>query len=250
MQLDLGMGDPPVSLMLTDVRKRTDTTYTMTSRPFGVAHGTAVVSLLVGNGDGGIQGLLPGARVLLADAFRGGADGDIADTVDIVESVDWLLSSRAPVIQMSLTGPDNPILERLLVAARLRGHAVVAAAGNLPVEARYAYPAAYPGVVGVAAASLSLRPYRQGTRGEHVDLAAPGVNLRVAAPGGGHATVSGSSFATPFVAAAHALALDRGLGQDQVLDLLSSSARDLGAPGKDPVFGWGLLQVPPGLGCS
>ena len=220
------------------------------SAPSGLDHGTAVVSLLVGNGAGGIRGLIPGARVLLADAFHATNDGDVADTLDIVAGIDWLLSTGVPVIQLSLSGPDNAILKRLITAARLRGSLLIAAAGNVRGTASAAFPAAYPGVVGVAAASLQLRAYRHGTRGEHVDLSAPGVNLQVAAPGVGQTIVSGTSFATPFVAAAHALALHQGLPRDRIFDLFSQTARDLGAPGRDPVFGWGMLQIPKSIGCD
>ena len=221
-----------------------------TERPrSGLTHGTAVVSLLLGNGNSGIQGLIPGARILLADAFHSGPDGDVADTVDIAAAIDWLVDSRVPVIQMSLAGPDNPILQRLVAAARLRGHLLIAAAGNQPGGAASAYPAAYPGVVGVAAATVDLRPYRQGTRGAHVDLSAPGVDLQAAVPGGTYSSVSGTSFATAFVAAAHALALTKGLRGDQIFDLLASSATDLGPPGRDSVFGFGLLQIPESLSC-
>jgi hypothetical protein len=220
------------------------------SRPAShLAHGTAVVSLLLGNGAEGVQGLVPGARVMLADAFHSTSNGDVADTMEIAAGIDWLMSSAVPVIQMALTGPDNPILSRLVTAARLRGHLLIAAAGNRPGGATRAFPAAYPGVVGVSAAAPNLRPYRLGTRGDHVDLAAPGVNLKVAIPGGGYGVVSGSSFATPFVTAAHTLALNQGLRGDRILDLFASSARDLGAPGKDPVFGWGLLQIPASITC-
>ncbi len=81
---------------------------------------------------------------------------------------------------------------------------------------------------------------RDANHGDYIDLAAPGVDVWVAAPGGGGKFASGSSMAAPLVAAALA-----GLGGKPALGKqLYQQARDLGEPGKDPVYGQGLLQFP------
>jgi subtilisin family serine protease len=83
-----------------------------------------------------------------------------------------------------------------------------------------------------------------------VALAAPGVDVWVARPGGGGGYVSGTSYAAPFVTAAVAAVRARQpqATPAQVADELERAARDLGAPGRDPVFGFGLLQPPAGCG--
>jgi subtilisin family serine protease len=100
----------------------------------------------------------------------------------------------------------------------------------------------------VTAVDADLRPYRYAIRGDHVDLAAPGVRIWSAAENGTADYFQGTSFATPFVTATAATLLHsaRGVGVKEMRDVLRSSARDLGSPGKDPIFGWGLAQLPAG----
>ncbi|MEL7173696.1 MAG: S8 family serine peptidase, partial [Pseudomonadota bacterium] len=120
----------------------------------------------------------------------------------------------------------------------------VAAAGNGGPRSAPAFPAAYPEVLAVAAVDRRLRPYRKGNRGSYIDLAAPGVDV-LSAGGSATRTWSGTSFAVPYVAAAllRARALTKG-DAAAAKRLLKEGARDLGAPGRDEVFGHGLVQSP------
>jgi len=119
---------------------------------------------------------------------------------------------------------------------------VVAAAGNEgPIEAAV-HPAAYPEVVGVTAVDRFQRIYRFANRGDHIDFAAPGVAVWTSVgPAGSEQT--GTSFAAPWVTAilANELALASG-DLDAVLARLAAESTDLGAPGRDPVFGHGLVR--------
>ncbi len=203
-------------------------------------HGTAVAALLVG--DRGV-GLLPGARLLVADVFTVDEAGPVTSPLEIARGLDWLLRSGASPINLSLAGPDNAVL-RLAVARVLEGGGIlVAAAGNGGPRAAPAYPAAYPGVIAVTAVDRELRPYPRANRGPYIAFAAPGVGLSA---GDGRAAVSGTSYATPFVTAAAALLLRGGGAYTPAVleDALARRARDLGPPGRDPVFGWGLVRLP------
>ncbi len=82
---------------------------------------------------------------------------------------------------------------------------IVAAAGNGGPKAAPAYPAAYNDVIAVTAIDRAKRAYRRAGRGEHIDLAAPGVDVWTAASVPGARAKTGTSFATPFVTAAVAL---------------------------------------------
>ena len=106
--------------------------------------------------------------------------------------------------------------------------------------ARRAFPAAYDGVVGVTAVDHRGRAYRNANQGGYVDIAAPGVNLVSAKAGGGERNVTGTSFATPFVLAALAVAREGGRDPVKALRLVSL---DLGAEGRDDVYGWGLTRI-------
>lgn len=117
----------------------------------------------------------------------------------------------------------------------------MAAAGNGGADGGLVYPAALPGVIAVAAVDARLRPYRDGTRGSWITLAAPGVEVWV--PGradDGGRYVSGTSFAAPFVTAWVAQRLARGLPVDAAT--LCANAHDVPPAGRDVQTGCGLLQ--------
>lgn len=208
-------------------------------------HGTAVAALLVGRADARTPGLLPDARLVAVDAFHGGRDGDAADAFALVQALDLLIARRVDVVNMSFSGPENRLVARLLDAAREAGVALVAAAGNDGPSAPPAYPAAHPAVLAVTAVDSRLRAFRQGASGAHVAFAAPGVRLWTAASVSGGRQRSGTSYAAPFVAAAVAAAraADPEAGVDEIVARLAEEAIDLGAPGRDPVFGHGLVDA-------
>jgi len=122
---------------------------------------------------------------------------------------------------------------------------IVAAAGNNGAAAEPSYPAAYPGVVAVTAVDRDLNVYRRATRGPYVDLSAPGVNVWTASAQGNGMLRTGTSYAVPFVSAAAGLVLASNpeLDAKAVRARLEESARDLGQPGRDPIFGFGLIQM-------
>lgn len=129
----------------------------------------------------------------------------------------------------------------------LRGSACLrrAAAGNKGPQAEPVYPAAYEEVIAVTATDKQKRPYRRAGRGEHIDLAAHGVEVWTAASIQGARPRTGTSFAAPFVTSAIALmkAANPELTSDGIRDALTGSAEDIGEPGKDPIFGWGILNA-------
>jgi subtilisin family serine protease len=134
----------------------------------------------------------------------------------------------------------------LALRRAIAGHAiVVAAAGNGVATAAPAFPAAEAGVIAVTAVDSHALPYADASRGNCVAFAAPGVRVWTPGPTPTGSYHNGTSFAAPFVTAAVAARLAGGAQPDaaRITRALASTARDLGAPGKDPVFGWGLLQA-------
>lgn len=205
-------------------------------------HGTAIASIIAANSDE-YQGLAPNAQVYAASVFEMDAKrGEIASTVSLIRALDWLISTDVDVVNISLAGPPNRLLERALDKAALQDVVVMAAAGNGGPVARPMYPAAYSSVVAVTAVDSAQQVFRLANRGEYLALAAPGVDLRHAQPGGGYAASSGTSFAVPFAVTA-AARLSRIQPDVNIIDMLLSSAMDLGPPGRDSIYGYGLLTL-------
>lgn len=209
-------------------------------------HGTAIAILLAGGTDTRTPGLLSGVRLVAAEAFHRATDGeDRADTFDIARAIDRLVQQGVSVINMSFAGPANGVLERVTAAANERGVILVAAAGNAGPQSEPLYPAAYEGVVAVTAVDGERQVYRRAVNGPHIDFAGPGVQLWTAASVSGGRFRSGTSYAAPFVSAALAVARARepDTPSTQLVSALAAQAADLGDPGRDDVFGWGLVQT-------
>jgi hypothetical protein len=243
--LRLGIIDSAVSATLPALRDAD-----LHRRSFGVApggesgHGTAIAAILVGAS--GI-GLLPGATLRAAQIFgRDAAGGTTADAVAFAAALDWLVGERTQVVNLSLAGHDNRLVAAAVQRAAARGAILVAAAGNDGPTAPPAYPAAYPEVIAVAAVDARSNPDPAGNRGAYIAFAAPGVQVWTPSPEGGQFN-TGSSFAAPFVTGAVGAALLDGSPADRgrVEARLAAEAVDLGAPGRDPVFGWGLIRARP-----
>ncbi len=113
----------------------------------------------------------------------------------------WLTARRVRVINVSLVGPANPLLERAVAVARGRGILIVAAVGNDGPAAPPSYPASYPGVVAVTGVDSRNRALPEAGKALHLDFAAPGADMAAALPGSGYASVRGTSFAAPLITA-------------------------------------------------
>ncbi len=208
-------------------------------------HGTAVAALLVGAPASRVPGLVPAARLVAVDPFAAEASGDATDAFELALALDRLVARGVDVVNLSLAGPANRLVEQAVRAAERRGVVLVAAAGNAGPAAPPAFPGAYREVVAVTAVDRELRPYRRAQRGAHVELAAPGVDVPTAASIRGVRPKTGTSFAAPFVTAAAAAlgASQPAAGPDAIRASLRERAQDLGDAGVDDIFGHGLLQA-------
>jgi type VII secretion-associated serine protease mycosin len=243
------------------------TTHTPGGATDPLGHGTHVAGIIaarVGN-RAGIGGAAPGVRILPVRVLGAGGKGSLSD---VVEGIDWAVDHGADVINLSLGGSGGGSVYRsVLDNARQRGVVVVAAAGN---EAQNGNPVMYPGADPDVIAVASLQPAglraASSTWGPWVDLAAPGVAIVAPCPDPasmcagarsydpslppGYARLSGTSMASPHVAAAAALLLSTrpDLTPAEVQALLQNTADDLGAPGTDPEYGAGLVDPLEALG--
>ncbi len=225
---------------------------TQTFDPYGEGstpdHGTAVAGLLVGNAGTGFPGMLPGAELYAADVFHTNESGDSYSTLlSLVQGMDWLVDSGVSVVNVSMTGPSNGLLENTVKRLNDGGIVVVAAAGNGGPTAPPAFPAAYDEVVSVTAIDQDLRPYSMANRGTYISFSSPGVHIWSAGVSGSGQHRTGTSFAAAHASAIIADVVGQGgpAGTRDAIRALQSTARDLGAPGKDPIFGWGLIHGTP-----
>jgi len=202
-------------------------------------HGTLMADLLIG------PGRLSGTTLHSANVIVPSLDGgDATGVVAILRAADWLRAQDVDLVNVSLAGPRNKLLNRGLGRAADDGMVFVAAAGNEGPSSPPRYPAAFPFVLAVTAVDQELDVYDRAVQGEQIDVAAPGVDILLKDEGRLR-ILSGTSAAAPFVTAAIAADPElSNLGVGDVRRLLSADALDLGTAGRDPVFGAGLIATP------
>lgn len=211
-------------------------------------HGTSVASILVGESDG-YRGLAPKAELYTASVFfNSPIGGERATTENLVQAIDWMVQNNVNVINMSLAGPPNAILQAAIKSAQKKGVIILAAVGNDGPTAKPLYPAAYEGVIAVTAVNVNNKIYRLANRGPHVDFAAPGVAIRTATGDGAFRASTGTSFAAPFAAVILSATNAYYMKDTQkTIISLQKSALDLGPKGFDPIYGYGRITPLPNL---
>jgi len=205
-------------------------------------HATGVAGVIAAHGT--LTGAAPSVQILAVTAF-GPKQSWKGLTSDILAGLDWAGASKADIVNMSFSGPANPEMHILLTSLQQKGIVLIAAAGNEGPRAPAAYPAAFPEVIAVTATDSDDNLYAQANRGSHIAVAAPGVAILAASPGGSYQHRSGTSFAAPQVSGIAALLLERNRKLDPIAirTILMTTAHDLGPPGKDDQFGAGLVDA-------
>ncbi|MCZ7527477.1 MAG: S8 family serine peptidase [Acidimicrobiia bacterium] len=219
-------------------------------------HGTHVAGIVAaeaGNGVG-VHGGAPAVKIMpVRVLYASGGGGASGPWSHVAAGIIWATDHGADVVNMSLGGlAGSSAVLTAIEYARDHGVVVVASAGNAGDEGNpTTYPAAYPGVVAVAATE---NPAHHGgldrtagfsNHGPYVDLAAPGVGILAPYPSSrsAYATLSGTSMAAPYVSAAAALvkAVRPAATPDEVESILTGTADDAGAAGRDDHFGHGIV---------
>lgn len=206
-------------------------------------HGTGIAGAIVAHAR--LTGSAPEARLLAIRAF-GTASGKAESTSYLVlKSLDYAVEHGAQIVNMSFAGPKDPMIERGIAATAARGILLVAAAGNGGEKSPPLYPAANPNVIAVSGTDAQEKFFTASNRGNYIAVAAPGADLFLAAPDDKYQITSGTSFSAAYVSGIAALIMERNpaLKPSDVRAILTRTARDLGTPGRDDLFGAGEVDA-------
>lgn len=202
-------------------------------------HGTGIAAVIAAHAR--LMGAAPAARLLAIRAFGAQGTGAQSNSFVVLRSLDYAVASRAQIVNMSFAGPSDPALARGLAAAAAKGVVLIAASGNAGARSPPLFPAADPNVIAVTALDRDGRLFGSANRGPYVTVAAPGVDIFTAAPGGKYQIASGTSFGAAFVSGIAALMIARNpdVTAADLRAALAATAHDLGPPGRDDAFGAG-----------
>ncbi|GAA2858397.1 S8 family serine peptidase [Paenarthrobacter ilicis] len=205
----------------------------------------------VTGGPDGIVGVAPEAQILAVSTWLGSPNpGGKTDQEQIPDAVRWAVDNGAKVINISLgsTSPDWPqSWDAAFLYAEQKDVVIVAAAGNrVGGNVQVGAPATIPGVLTVAGLDGDGRAsVDSSSQGISIGVAAPAEKLVGAIPGGSYAEWAGTSGAAPIVSGVAALIRSKWpeMSASQVINRIVSTAKDAGAPGKDPLYGYGILNA-------
>jgi subtilisin family serine protease len=210
-------------------------------------HGSMVASLIAGQGRLGVLGIAPRAE-LLSISIGLGVPGANTDQ-QIANGIIWAVDQGAQVINLSLSrnSMNWPISwDRAFSYAFQNDVVIIAASGNRSEDnSRPTAPATIPGVISVAGVSREkLGSTSAATQGISVTITAPGEDLAGAFPKDQVRLFSGSSAAAPIVSGLVALMrqADPKATANDIIQRLIGSAEDLGEPGFDAIYGFGLIN--------
>lgn len=207
-------------------------------------HGTHVAGIIAAAGKRRLYGNAPDVRLYAVKVLDAGGSGYVSD---IIEGIDWCLARGIRVLNMSFgMSADNRALRDAIRRARRRGAVIVASAGNSGTSNdRLDAPARYPETIAVAATTSGNRAAPFSSRGNGIEVAAPGVNILSTWRGGTYRRLSGTSMSAPHVTGGAALlrALSPNLSAARIASRFKSAARRI--PGGSPAVGSGLLQTAP-----
>jgi hypothetical protein len=205
-------------------------------------HGTYCAGILAAeNNSIGVVGVAPEAWLYAVKVLNQYGSGY---TSDVVAGIEWSIDNGMDIISMSFGGGPSQTEEQACNSAYEAGIVLVAAAGNRKGGA-VIYPAACNSVIAVSATNQDDGLAEFSSVGPEVELAAPGVNVTSTTLGGGYKTTGGTSAACPHVAGTAALvkAAHPSWTSVQIRKRLQKTADDLGDPGRDNWYGYGLVDA-------
>jgi subtilisin family serine protease len=206
-------------------------------------HGTHVAGIIGAGLNGvGVVGVAPEVTILPVRVLD--ANG-VGPNSDIGKGITWAVDHGAKVINVSIGSDTKSASVSTAVGYAVdHGVTVVAAAGNGGPTGKPRYPAALSEVIAVGALDPNGDVASYSTNGDYVDVVAPGTKIYSTKIPSTWGENTGTSMASPHVAALAALVIDaRGsVSPGNMLRRLTSTATDAGPPGFDPAYGWGCIN--------
>lgn len=214
-------------------------------------HGTYIAGIAAAstNNGNGVSGVSWGAQILPVRVLDASGNGTYAD---LAAGIIWAADHGAQIINLSLGGiTPNSTLERAVNYAVARGVLMVAASGN-DGAGNLRYPANYAPVLSVGSVNSINQRSAFSSYGSGLDVVAPGEDIYSTNPGGGYGYRSGTSMSAPYVSGLAAILWGiPGYGRaNTVSGVIRNTARDLGDPGWDVEYGYGIIQMDTALGVS
>jgi len=209
-----------------------------------VGHGTHVSGIIgaVVNNNEGVAGISWYNKVMPIKALDSSGAGT---TYSVAEGIIWAADHGAKVINMSLGNyADSEFLHDAVKYAYNQDVVIVAATGNDNTE-RPGFPAAYPEVFAVSATDSNMKRASFSNYGDYIDVVAPGASIASTYLDNQYAALSGTSMASPHVAALAGLIRSRNpnLNNEEVMGMMRESVVDLGDKGRDKYFGYGQVDI-------
>jgi hypothetical protein len=204
-------------------------------------HATAVASL-AGGTTPGATGVAPASGLM---SIRVTNSEGVSDLFTLAQGIMTAVDNGAQVINISLGSyQQSSVLTNAITYAYERGSVIVAAAGNDQAP-QLTWPAADPRVVSVGAVDALGQQVSFSNSGENLASSAPGLGLSTAWPGNQIVSFDGTSGSSPLMAGAIAAVMSQvpGITAFQAAEMLTTYSADAGAPGRDPAFGYGTVDV-------
>ncbi|MEE9327583.1 MAG: S8 family serine peptidase [Cocleimonas sp.] len=205
-------------------------------------HGTAVAGILVSQNTH--IGIAPKTKLYSVGAFQtsNGTERLHGSSSNIAKAIDTCIQHKVDVMNLSFTGSRDSLLEKMVTKAIDKRIIVVAAAGNGGNWGSTIYPALIPGVITATAVDEKKHLFSKADKGLFIDYSAPGVNVLTIAPGGKYKLATGTSISSAHVSGIIALLLSQRRTNN--IDVtLAKTVEDLGKPGRDQMYGEGLISA-------
>lgn len=211
-------------------------------------HGTCVAGVIAAKESGfGIVGVAPKAKIIPVKSL---SNRGFANNFSLEKTLQYALQIKPDIVNMSLGGksPQSKIFHDLLKELYNLNIPVVCAMGNYG-ENYSCFPADYPETIGVTSYRKDRNISNFSSRSTNADFALPGENILTTNLNNQYSIVNGTSFAAPFLSGLIGIILAEAKKKNikytipELKEILIKSCEDYGPPGKDNLFGYGIIKV-------